>query len=494
MNDDEIVAKRPKLDEQNDDIGNNVAENVANEVILLDDDDDANANELQNGIVDQEQNGNGIDTFSTLNEDCCRSIFDWLSSGDVKSVGQTCKKMNKLIDFHIKHKYPAKKLLIRTPLTYFLPASERTPNGFHKCYRNVILEDFDIGIFRFLATHIETIDKIQFGQKIFRKRLDNEMVDCIKEQLKVATSIEFLGCKIDGDLYNMVLQFCEDMKRLSIRIYSNEGIYMGINDDWLKQTYPKLEHLALVKDARPIPQLKNFFQKNQTVKSFTTSMSIINLNKSIFQQGAVKLNDLGIELNLDDKENVQMFSDFLNKIEKSGRFNRLKLRFMDPTILTDHADDIAAMNGLHSIYFDCEVKINKEFIEALTKLTFQMLYIRRPIADCDDEEPLINGALNVKELYFQEIESKGVNTHIVPFIEKAPNLRKIVIRKVNGRLDMELTRVNKERDMMKRLEIFVDETTFLHIKWHNKDTKFDSIEVKRFDADLTNHPFALHDE
>lgn len=245
-------------------------------------------------------------TLATLLPDCLEQIFNFLSLSDVKSVGNTCKDLHKIAADHFKLKYPAKKLKIRMPLSYFIPS---TTNGFGPYYRNVFIEDGDIQIFDMLAKTCKNsvknpLNKIQFSQKTHRKRISKSFGTRIKKQLKTVASIEFLGCKIDGDLYQLILQHTENLQRLSIRNYANEGAYIGINDDWLRRKYRSLQHLALVKDPVEIEQLKTFFDRNRHIKSFTATMAIIWRNKTALQNNSVKLNELNVELSLDDKSHL----------------------------------------------------------------------------------------------------------------------------------------------------------------------------------------------
>lgn len=497
-------AKRPKL---NDDVdleaihlddksnGSQHDENLQLEMTFqpepkqsIDDDDNESASE--NESLTEEL------SLITLNADCLDEIFNFLSSIDVKSVGQTCKDLYKTTGNYFKLKYPAKKLKIRMPLSYDKP---NTTNGFGRFYRNVIVEDADIRIFQFLAENCgNPLNKIQFGQKNSRKQITNGFGMYIKNHLASVASIEFLGCRIHGDLYQLILQYCESLKRLSIRNYAHEGIHIGVNDDWLLKRYRTLEHLALVKRSSKIDQLKQFFKKNRNIKSFTTTTAILWANKKVFQSSAVNLNDLNIELILDDKPQIKKLTEFLNQLYGAGYFKHLKLRVIDATIVTEHVNDIANMHGLNGIYFDCDVIINEEFTTALTTLTtLTTIYIRQPIESETNKGNLLKGLGQLKTFYIQTITADLFAEQILTIIQQSSKIQKIFIRKLNGDVNIKLIKINQKRIELKdaaKVRFFIDDDTFLNIQWKYLDIELLAIEIKRADSDITNHPFALHDE
>lgn len=497
-------AKRPKLidgseleainldDKSN---GSQYDENLQFEVSLQRDqsepmNDDGNESASENESLTEEL------SLITLNADCLDEIFNFLSSIDVKSVGQTCKDLYKTTANYFKLKYPAKKLKIRMPLSYIKP---NTTNGFGPFYRNVIVDDADIKIFQFLATNCANpLNKIQFGQKNSRKQIFSGFGMYIKNHLASVASIEFLGCRIHGDLYQLILQYCENLKRLSIRNYANEGIHIGVNDDWLLKRYRTLEHLALVKRSSKIEQLKQFFKKNRNIKSFTTTTAILWANKKVFQSGIMNLNELNIELILDDKPQIKKLAVFLNQLHDAGYFKQFKLRIIDASIVTEHVNDIASMHGLNGIYFDCDVIINEEFTTALTTLTtLTTIYIRQPMESETNKGNLFQGLGQLKAFYIQTITAELFAEQILTIIQQSSKINKIFIRKINGDVDIKLIKINEKRIKLMdaaKVKVFVDDDTFLNIQWKYLDTELSGIEVKRSDSDVTDHPFALHDE
>lgn len=460
-------------------------------------DDQSTAN--TDNSTDASSENESIITLATLLPDCLDEIFNFLSLADVKSVGNTCKELHKITADHFKLKYPAKKLKIRKPLSYFIP---NTTNGFGPFYRNIFIDDGDIQVFDMLTKTCENplknpLNKIQFSQKTHRKKISNGFGARIKNHLKTVASIEFLGCKIDGELHQLILQFTENLQRLSIRNYAHEGVYIGINDDWLRRKYRTLQHLALVKNPTEIEQLKTFFDRNRHIKSFTTTMAIIWLNKTVFQANSVNLNELNVELSLDDKSHLQLYVEFLNKLHRLSRYKYLKLRLIDASFLTENVEHIATLNGLNGIYFDCDVIINAELTTALASFEqLTTLYIRQPIEADATAKGNLHSA-NLKAIYMQTIKTELFVDQILPIVRQSPKIRKIFIRKINGNLDLKIIKTNEIRIKLKdaaQLKVFVDDEIFLSIRRKYTDIELPAIELKRSESDLTNHPFALHGE
>lgn len=464
--------------------------------------DDANSETKEDASESEILEDNVTPSFLSFNEDCFGEIFNWLSSTDIKSISATCKKLHEVAAKHFSRKYPGKCLKIRPPTAYTRAVPGTKAGGFIKFYRNVYLEDADREIFDFVAERCrQPLNKIQFGQQTVRKRIVSGLGVCIKDQLNSVAAIEFIGCKIDGELHALILRYCAELQRLSIRIYAHEGTYIGTSDKWLLKKYPNLVHLAMVKKPSKINELKTFFVRNTKTKSFTTSLAIVMLNKMTFRDKSVTLNDLAVELPFEENAEKQLekFLHFANKLNKNGRFKRLHLRFIDASTLIDNINEIAALKGLVGIYLDCEVKISEVFVEALAALNeLETLYIRQPIFEGTDTGILWKGALNVKQLFIQTMKSGDFSTEILAFIQQSSKVWKIYIRKINGNdLNLDLAKAYKERNKLyypRKVNVLIDEDSYMHIRWSNEKTMFDTIEVKRAESDSTNHPFMLHDE
>lgn len=254
----------------------------------------------------------------------------------------------------------------------------------------------------------------------------------------------------------------------------------------------------MVKTASKIDQLKRFFERNSKVTSFTTTLSIVMANKSVFR--SAELDDLGIEIGLDDQTRLGDFTKFINKLHEGGQFKRLKVRITDACVLIENIDAIVKIKELVALYFDCDVKISEVLIGALTALNqLEMVYIRQPIFEGTDKGILWKGIVNVRQLFIQRMKCADFATEILELIQHSSKIRKIHIRALNG-TDFEplnMAKVRKERNKLRsarKVNVFVDEASYLHIKWTNNDIVLDSLEVKRSEADLTKHPFILHDD
>lgn len=53
-----------------------------------------------------------------LNIDAYEGLFEWLSLADLRSLRQTCKRLQRAVDYYIKTNYPAVKIGFRVFLLY----------------------------------------------------------------------------------------------------------------------------------------------------------------------------------------------------------------------------------------------------------------------------------------------------------------------------------------------------------------------------------------
>lgn len=184
-----------------------------------------------------------------LTVDCFDEIFDYVSLQDVCSFGQTCKRMQKVAGDYFKRNYSKIKKYTDENGIYIFhydgpqPCSIKTPvfNLFitsltHKddkpqslCYIDRYSDDFS-SLIDFELWHIALTDwKAKYLQKIL-------------PQLEV---LKIVGCSINGDLYETILQRCKCLKELRIENLSTTSNEFA--NCWLLHEYPSLETIRFLR-------------------------------------------------------------------------------------------------------------------------------------------------------------------------------------------------------------------------------------------------------
>lgn len=149
--------------------------------------------------------------FLKLNAICCNDLFNWLSLDDLYSLGQTCKRMQRLTSVYFQENfkgasYYTEKLgaFGRDDISAFKQFVQSIEWGIHNKE-----EDFQSVIM-----NCDSIREVN----IFQSSLSKSMIDCVKVKLNKIETIHLCGIEISSqfNLYEVFLKFCPNLKRLYI--------------------------------------------------------------------------------------------------------------------------------------------------------------------------------------------------------------------------------------------------------------------------------------
>ncbi|XP_055326436.1 uncharacterized protein LOC129580230, partial [Sitodiplosis mosellana] len=239
-----------------------------------------------------------------LNAICCDDLFEWLSLKDLHSLGQTCKRMQRLTGVYFQENYKETRLFCENRNIYH---NKIMMNEFFPYVQKIVVESNCLSDFK----------SINDGDSIRDISLDwftmtESMIGCIKEKLNQIEVLHLRYLDMEIHLYEDFLQFCPNLKGLCV-YYSHSK---DNDDEWMNRKYPKLQHFRLQKrDDLISHNLRHFFQQNDQLQSFGTNDRFLLTNSDTFINSNLKLDVLNIRYSVGNLEHV---CDLLNNLHEIG--------------------------------------------------------------------------------------------------------------------------------------------------------------------------------
>lgn len=425
--------------------------------------------------------------MSTLNIDCLEEIFEYLSIKDLHSMGQTCKKMQKVAGEYFKQNYPSAEKQIGNDGIYSLYSdnhgviNQRTQI---KCFNQFIsslslyYEDFDP--FRYIQLHgnefisVNHLYLVCVGLNAFKLSYFQAILPQIE-------NLQIRQCTIwHGDFYDILLKFCDKLKRLYVQDDLGDIINRNGNQ-WLLQKYPSLEHLELTpRYSFEIVELGKFLTTNSGLRSLSMSSHSLWVNRHQLMQGncnleqlEVKHFDSGFYFYHVERISIETIGNILNKLFERGFYTKLHLYVKD----TEDVDGekIAMIQGLDRLSIQ---KINGCHLTNLVTLKELNIF------DCADDnlDELASKLWRLEKVFLQN----ATYDNMMSFIRHSRRLKALKIAPRNndhfndGILKLHF--MNEERKKLsnaRQVTVYVDDNVFLTTKWMHGDTTLNYVEMRR---------------
>lgn len=388
-----------------------------------------------------------------LNIDCLEEIFDWLSLADLLVLRQTCKQLRHVVNYYINTNYPTIELGIKK-ITLF-PSNFESFNQFDTVTRKAIRQ-----------------------AHFWMAGLSPSQVDIVREILPQIERL-LIDWPDDGEFYENVLQYCPNLKYMSMRKGPNQT-EDGREHLWLLQRYPLLEHFLIndfdsggPDDGWEVPLLRTFFQQNPNIRTFSTTFNFLRRNANCWLNAGIKLDRLEIS---GFASNIIYTCDLLNTLYDQGFFMKIHVYVMFVTV--DSLNDLAKLKGIEKLY----LKNTNEstVLPALDELKeLGMNYAKYP-------NQFIEIAQNLPSIERIFIGETTIN-NILPIIQYAKNVNKIKICRIEHdrnlkEFTLDLAMLNEYREKLEnasKITIYVPEKWYLDTKWTIGKTDHSLIELKR---------------
>lgn len=386
-----------------------------------------------------------------LNIDCLEEIFDWLSLADLLALRQTCKQLRHVVNYYIKANYPSIELGFKK-ITLF-PSNFESFNQLDAVTRKAIRQ-----------AHFWTAG------------LSASQVDLVREILPQIERL-LIDWPDDGEFYENVLQYCPNVKYMSLRKGTNRT-EDGRENLWLLQQYPVLEHFLIndfdsggPDDGWEVPLLRPFFQQNPNIRIFSTTFNFLRRNANCWLNADIQLDRLEIT---GFAANIIYTRDLLNTLYDQGFFKKLHVYLM---FVTEYSlNDLAGLNGVEKLYLRSNGKSN--ILPALNEL--------KELGMNHVSEQFIEIAQNLPSIERIYISEATIND-ILPFIQYAKNVNKIKIHRIDHdrhlqEFILDLAMLNEHRKQLAnatKVTIYVPEKWYIGTKWSIGKTDHSLIELKR---------------
>lgn len=426
-------------------------------------------NHKQNAIVAADEEP--APSIFNLVDDCCYAILDWLSLGDLRSFGQTCKWAQQIAVNFYKNNHSG--------MEYGMNASDNSSyDAFHlENNQKLCISGNQLDSYHQVKLHCkQTIEKIC----LMHTTLSVAKINCLKQIMRTVKYVKLDNCTINGDFYVKFLKFCPRLKvlciydqlRCSIRNPNENRILIGANNDWLTRKYPTLRYFELI-NRNEINELKAFFIQNPNVQSFGINSIAFLDNGDFFKTTNIKLNNLMIHFD-GRTATVREIHSNLNSLYERGGFKSLHwyaVKSCD-VIFSDLLENLS----VH--YWDT---MDDSFISPRLVNIIE-LRILSAVIGSNMETTALN-LVNLERLYITRPDAKT----ILSFIRYSAKLKKIKVGRgfqmaFGSENGLDLVAWNKERAKLagaQKVTIYLDESVYLATKWATDKTESNLIELKR---------------
>lgn len=422
-----------------------------------------------------------------LKMDHFEELFDWLSICDFVALGQTCKRMHRIVGYYFKKTYAATEFVdfgqirpVRDDIIPNLSINFDVLSSFIKTFR---LNVFPLS-YRMRAYRFEFLTGIVLDGDLNIRGITHDD----KKILGQLKSIKLDGVTINEkrEFYDSFLQFCTKLRTLRIRTYV--GPIIGIDNRWLQRKYPTLEHFELTasEGAPPIDELQTFFEQNTDIKTFGMHIENLLMNRNTFRIIQTKLNVLSV---IFFYKSFNSSRDFLNELHERGLFKELHIYFF-PIIDSfdqDAINQLSSFNGFTKL--GIKYGIDDE-IDFTPLIELKQLYIENT-PSLSTVKNIAKNLVNLEFVHFAHAEFDKIRS----FICHSPKITKIVLNPLekNNENIINVETLNKERSKMvnaKKVTIYVDESVYLAVKCRTNQINSNLIELKRGSTyDALNHNF-----
>lgn len=440
-----------------------------------------------------------------LDADCCDVIFDYLSVKDLHSFGQTCRAMQRVAGAYFKRNHWAASKFSGSDGIYTMysdnngTADERAQtSGFNKYITYISHYYYDQQKLKYIQDHATELESINHLYLVCMS-VNKVEIRYLHAILPKIETLQIRNCSRQGDIYGDLFTHCKSLKRLLVQdadlfVYHQQRVAFP----WLLKQYEQLEYLELIpRTQTKIHELNAFFERNPTVRDFSTSSDCLWSNRRELLKSSVKLNTLEVKFfkqhlefhgyyfdNRDSEDEdqsheskIEPICKLLNQLYEKGFYQRVFLYIEGVDEKTSR--HLASVKGVEKL---CVKKFTH--IYNLSHLTgIKELAIQNG-ANPIDMRIFANHCANIQRLYV----TNGTVDDILPFVQQSLNLNKIYF---DGD-DVKLLMLNRERAKLaggRKVTIYVPEKLFLETKWTLGDVNLKSIEMLRANSFAWDHHY-----
>lgn len=456
-------------------------------------DDEKEASE-QNGLQNKESDQNEIadvEAVPTLNQqqiakifkldiDCFEESFDFLALKDIISIGTTCKRLNQVAGYIVNQVYTGGNVYY-TEKSICIRGNTKIDHFIKWIPKISILRETNFQHFITRQSKFRRLREIGF----FHCQITAAKMECIAGILNKVESLHLNRCDIDGNLFETIISFCPNLKRLCIASDAISFFKNGTQNDWLLRTYPKLEYFGLVvhgeiNEQTKFPELIAFLEHNSNIQTLFVSPNILWVNRESIFNSSIKLDELAVFVDRTENVNFCAFLNLLKELDERGFFKQLQLT-------SSHQDiDQKLLNQMTSLV---KLEIGSIYIKLSAFTELKELYIDASYEILDWNE-MVKNLTKLERILFLYATLDNISF----LVANAVRLTKILVynltdspsyRARTKNLNLDLQKWNRDREKLsgaRKTTIFAPEGIYLQTKWTQSQTNFNLIRLMRTDS------------
>lgn len=356
-----------------------------------------------------------------LTVECFDQLFEYLSIKDLHSLGCACKKLQQLAGTYFAQNYSATAKFCQADGIYTVHSSENIfpderirTSGFNQFMPFITFSSNELQPFQYFQSHI-TEFKSTNHIYLLNLNITRENVAFLEKVLPQIGIVEMKNCDTDGNLYELMLKYCEKLKRIYV---NNSKSYEG-----LLQNYPVLEHLELMlKNKNPLDELSSFFERNPQIQRFSTGMNFLWSNRNELLKSPVKLDIFEVKQHsvyeysceYNEADDMKSICELLKQLHKRGFYKQLFLYLKD--VDRRCSVQLTSLPGLETLCIRSFGKVHN--LPALNNLK-ELIVLNN--LNANDAEILANGLEKLERLY---VDKTTIDV-ILPFVRQSTQLNKI---------------------------------------------------------------------
>lgn len=215
------------------------------------------------------------------------------------------------------------------------------------------------------SNFIETIGKITSAETVLQFNANwSRKFKGILGQIETLEIKHAARIRGDGEFYELVLQYCTNLRHLIIRGIDDDAIIIGVDNTWLQHIYPNLESIHIDNidveagetygDGKNVKKLAQFLQVNPNVHTFSTSYDWFEANIKKLLEGRAAFDELRLQSSVEPCQIDAYISKRLKKLYDNGAYQRLRLYKVELTSQQD-LNLIATIPAIEILFIE-EVK------------------------------------------------------------------------------------------------------------------------------------------
>lgn len=418
--------------------------------------------------------------LDTLDIGGCEEAFDYLMLNDLVTLGQTCKRLNRVVGYILQEYYPGVGYacyenaihIENIPAINQYASSKADRKFFHEFIHNLALHEKTS--FQYLCNSQPKLPRIK-RMEFFNVELTTVMPDTVKTTFAKLETLTLYDCEFDGNFHEL-LALCPKLKRLVIHQYPKRGFLIGDGNEWLAQQYPKLEYFEIYTHKSMVEQLKIFLELNRNIRKLSTSDLLIM--SDLWTDSDLRLDELELKYCVRVGDAL---CNQLNSLHERDFYKRLNLGILENN---PSSAQLCSINGL------VNVDLSYPSAEAIQ---FSLLPNLEEISTWDADQIADFHALPTSLKKLERLRMTNASSDdIFPFICQAEEIKSIWVDKLRDGLHfntytniIELNALNLEREKLieaQKVTIYVKEKIYVATKWALKETDFSLIKLKRIES------------